>query len=244
MQPERIAELLRPFLGGNELSNADLHSISMYVDILRRWNARINLTAIRGEEEIVTRHFGESIFLARHLFPSRERQCFGPGEPVTLNETAVQAEASARRPTTKDAFPTSLADIGSGAGFPGFPIKLWAPQIHVTLIESQNKKATFLKEMARSLALTNVNVISGRAEEVEQIFDVVTLRAVERFTQILPTAARLVAPEGRLALLIGTQQLPQAKRIDGWTWLPEIVVPESNSRCIAAAARVQNRTDQ
>src|SRR5882762_8038665 len=92
MNPARIAELLQPFLrpefataavsdlchsepakAGEEsalLSPFQLQSISTYIDILLRWNARINLTAIRDPEEIVTRHFGESFFMARHLFPS------------------------------------------------------------------------------------------------------------------------------------------------------------------------------
>jgi 16S rRNA G527 N7-methylase RsmG len=84
MHPARIAELLQPFLfppnpchsepakAGEEpavLSATQLQSISTYIDILLHWNARINLTAIRNEEEIVTRHFGESLFAARHLFP-------------------------------------------------------------------------------------------------------------------------------------------------------------------------------
>ena len=82
MHPARIAELLQPFLSapchsgsakaGEEsgvLSATQLQSISTYIDMLLHWNARINLTAIRDEEEIVTRHFGESLFAARHLFP-------------------------------------------------------------------------------------------------------------------------------------------------------------------------------
>src|ERR1700688_299817 len=89
METRRIAELLRPFLDpvsnpchsesgrrpGEEqavLSATQLQHISTYIDILLRWNARMNLTAIRDPEEIVTRHFGESLFAARHLF-SKER---------------------------------------------------------------------------------------------------------------------------------------------------------------------------
>ncbi len=77
MHPARIAELLQPFLSCHSerseepdvLSHTQLQRISMYIDILQHWNARINLTAIRNEEEIVTRHFGESLFAASHLFP-------------------------------------------------------------------------------------------------------------------------------------------------------------------------------
>ena len=68
MDTARIAALLEPFLE-QSLSPIQLDQISTYIDLLLRWNARINLTAIRDPEEIVTRHFGESLFMARHLFP-------------------------------------------------------------------------------------------------------------------------------------------------------------------------------
>ena len=77
MNDARIAELLEPFLSDNSrrtaaLSPSQVRLISMYVDLLLRWNDRVNLTAIREPEEIVTRHFGESIFAARQLFPPPE----------------------------------------------------------------------------------------------------------------------------------------------------------------------------
>src|SRR5712692_5261342 len=68
MDTARIAVLLQPFLEPS-LPESMLDQISTYIDLLLRWNARINLTAVRHPEEIVTRHFGESFFLARHLFP-------------------------------------------------------------------------------------------------------------------------------------------------------------------------------
>src|SRR5271166_1352435 len=74
MDTARIAALLEPFLE-QPLSPSHLDQVSIYIDLLLRWNARINLTAIRKEEEIVTRHFGESFFLARHLFPAISTPC-------------------------------------------------------------------------------------------------------------------------------------------------------------------------
>src|SRR5271170_1733912 len=68
METARIAALLAPFVE-TSFPPSQLDQISTYIDLLKRWNARINLTAIRQEEEIVTRHFGESLFMARHLFP-------------------------------------------------------------------------------------------------------------------------------------------------------------------------------
>jgi 16S rRNA (guanine527-N7)-methyltransferase len=233
MQRIRISELLQPFLEpAAGLTKSVCHSepaqssgvepavqapsqdlisrISTYIDMLLRWNARINLTAIRNPEEIVTRHFGESLFAAHHLFPAN------------LANTRV-----------------SLADLGSGAGFPGVPIKLWAPHILLTLIESNHKKVTFLREITRELTLTDVNIQTARAELLTDVFfDVVTMRAVERFESILPTAARLVAPGGHLALLIGsTQQSAARYALPDLSWLDPIPIPLSQSRVLLIAQR-------
>ena len=147
MQTARISALLEPFLT-HPLSEPQLNQISIYIDLLQRWNARINLTAIREPEQIVPRHFGESFFLARHLFPAaRVKTESAPSQLVAHSSKLV-------------------IDLGSGAGFPALPIKIWAPQIHLTMIESNHKKATFLREVARALTLTNVDVIADRAESV------------------------------------------------------------------------------
>jgi 16S rRNA (guanine527-N7)-methyltransferase len=236
MHPARIPELLQPFLSGRchsepakageepaVLSATQLHSISTYIDLLQHWNARINLTAIRNEEEIVTRHFGESLFTARHLFPRV------PSVPPVVKDVDVDA-AKAR-----------VADVGSGAGFPGIPIKLWAPNIALTLIESSQKKATFLRELSRALTLTDINIQNARAETLPpSTFDVVTLRAVERLPKVLPVAANLLAPSGRLALLIATNQLePTRSTLPNLSWDAPIPVPQSQSRLLLIAHQNQ-----
>ena len=224
MEPARIAELLQPFVGsGNDqqLTTNDLLNISTYIDLLLRWNARINLTAIRKEEDIVTRHFGESLFAARHLFPRVARA----PSPVGAAHTNFSPSANVLR----------LIDVGSGAGFPGLPIKIWAPDLNLTLIESNQKKATFLREVVRTLTLININVFQGRADAYPNPpADVVTLRAVERFESALPIAANLVAPNGRLALLISEPQLALAKDLtSGFAWAPPLPIPLSSNRILA-----------
>jgi 16S rRNA (guanine527-N7)-methyltransferase len=217
MDIARIAALLEPFLP-TRLADAQLNHILMYIDILIRWNARINLTAVRAPEEIVTRHFGESLFAARHLFPD--------------------ASGSQSR----------VIDVGSGAGFPGLPIKIWAPAIHLTLIESNHKKATFLREAIRRLAVTDTDVFHGRAEQfvglpkptenlptdpsrTSSVGDVVTMRAVEHFASALPVAANLVAAGGRLALLIGSGQVEQVYDLaPAFNWQEPIPIPLAASR--------------
>jgi 16S rRNA (guanine527-N7)-methyltransferase len=229
MHPERITELLQPFVSpipirchsesgqrpGEEpavLTTDQLNSISTYIDLLLHWNARINLTAIRTPEEMVTRHFGESLFAARHLFPM----------------------SSSPYPASSAVKDFEVADLGSGAGFPGIPIKLWAPNISLTLIESNQKKATFLREVARALTLTDINIQNVRAQTLPPgSFDVVTLRAVERLPEVLPVAAHLLAPQGRLALLISSSQLdPTRSTLPHLAWEAPIHIPQSKTRLL------------
>jgi 16S rRNA (guanine527-N7)-methyltransferase len=222
-----MAALLAPYLGSAVLSDAQLAQLSSYLDLLLRWNARINLTAVRSPEQIVTRHFGESLFTARML------------------SSDGQVAAGDR-----------LVDLGSGAGFPGLPIQLWAPALRVTLVESQYRKATFLREVVRALRLDGVEVFAGRAEDYPPSVAGVdsptpspqspttsaflTLRAVERFDRILPLAAglllRLPAERRTLVLLIGASQARTARNLlPSFTFADPIAIPKSESRVLALA---------
>ena len=216
------------------LSPAQLLSISTYIDILVRWNTRINLTAIRDPEDIVTRHFGESFFAARNLYPVSSSVSSVPPVVRDFEPAVTLGEFYPVSPVFRDfEFADSVADLGSGAGFPGLPIKLWAPHISLTLIESNHKKAAFLREVTRALTLTGVNIQNARAESITETFDVVTLRAVERFESILPIAAALLAPVGRLALLISSAQQDQARStLPNLTWSNPTPVPHSRSRIV------------
>ena len=165
-----LAALLTPYL---DPPAAILPRLSLYLDLLLKWNARTNLTAIRDPEEIVRRHFGESLFAARHLNP----------------ET-----------------PT-LLDFGSGAGFPGLPIALLRPHIAVTLAESQNKKAAFLREAVRQLKIP-AEIWPNRVEAMPPTrqFHTVTLRAVDNMAAALTAAAPRAAHQ--LLLLTGANPRP------------------------------------
>src|SRR5215472_2936607 len=98
MQPGRIADLLAPFLPAGPLSPLQLEQVSHHLDLLLQRNARINLTGVRDNEQIITRHFGESFFLAQTVLP---RGATPAGDPPSIR---------------------SAADLGSGAGFPGLPL--------------------------------------------------------------------------------------------------------------------------
>jgi 16S rRNA (guanine527-N7)-methyltransferase len=206
MTEERIRELLEPFLDPTSLSDSQLKLVSTYLDLLLKWNSKINLTAVRGPEEIISRHFGESFFAARQLSLDRNSAA-----------TAI--------------------DIGSGAGFPGLPFKIWAPALDLTLIEAKQKKAVFLREVVRTLGLTQVSVLAQCAENVQDRADMVSLRAVERFEKTLPIAQQLLNPGGRIALLIGSGQCDAAKSVlPNLGWDSAIPIPLSQSRILLVGA--------
>jgi 16S rRNA (guanine527-N7)-methyltransferase len=184
-----IANLLAPYLSESEAPATLLPQLSTYLDLLLKWNARTNLTAIRDPEEIVRRHFGESLFAAQHLDPGT----------------------------------TTLLDFGSGAGFPGLPIALLRPDIQVTLAESQNKKAAFLREAARSLNLPT-EVWPHRVESMpaSRRFHTVALRAVDNMAAAIASAA----PRAIHQLLFLTGSIPTLPL--GFS--PESSVPMPNSQ--------------
>ncbi|WP_414649373.1 16S rRNA (guanine(527)-N(7))-methyltransferase RsmG [Edaphobacter sp.] len=161
LSASQISALLTPYLP--EVPDGIATQLAVYLDLLLRWNARTNLTAIREPEEIVRRHFGESLFCGLHVGRQTE----------------------------------TLLDLGSGAGFPGLPTALLRPEIAVTLAESQNKKATFLREAVRTLQLGDVEVWAGRAEALPETrrFDTVTLRAVDNMAVALVAAVPRAARE-------------------------------------------------
>ncbi len=205
MDSASIPDLLRPY--DVSLTSVQIEQISTYIEILLRWNVKMNLTAVREPEQIVKRHFGESVFLARQLFHRN-----------LLPDGAI------------------VVDVGSGAGFPGIPLKIACPQIALTLIEAHGRKAVFLKEVLRAINL-DAEVKNERAEVFSRLAahsaDIVTLRAVEKFEAVLPVAAQILNSTGKLALLIGKQQVPIAQNLlKHFHFEPLLPIPGAENRGI------------
>jgi 16S rRNA (guanine527-N7)-methyltransferase len=179
LTPDRLSVLLSPYVPGVELGRV-LPFIRRYLELLQRWNARTNLTAIRDPEQMARRHVGESLAVAEYL---RER-------------FALEGR--------------TLFDFGSGAGVPGVSIALLCPELSVTLIEAQNKKATFLKEVVRALGLRNCTIFAGRAEALGKQADFVTMRAVDQSETMTIVASSLLVPRGTLLRMVSAEQAEKA----------------------------------
>jgi len=160
-----------------DLSPVQLEQLEQHYELLLRWNKVINLTRIEVVEEVVDRHYAESLFLGSKLPTGSLR----------------------------------VADVGAGAGFPGFPVAVLRPECSITLIESHKRKAVFLKEATRSVQNTVVHAM--RAEDEKELFDWIISRAVS--WQDLRRFASRLAPN--LALLCNSVPIG-AKEIIPLPW--------------------------
>jgi 16S rRNA (guanine527-N7)-methyltransferase len=173
---------------GLTLSPEQTRQFQLYYEELVDWNRRVNLTAITDYEEVQVKHFLDSLTLVPAL------------EGIPWPEVGFD-----------------LLDVGTGAGLPGIPIKVFLPQIRLVLLESVGKKTAFLRHVAGRLGLDNVEVLTGRAEELahqpeyREGFDLVVSRAVNK----LPTAAELTLPFCRLGgLFIAQKKGPVEEEVD------------------------------
>jgi len=133
-----------------------------------------------------------------------------------------------------------LADVGSGAGFPGIPLKIMRPELQVFLIESNMKKATFLAEVLRNIELPETLVLVSRYEELgEEVapVDFVCSRAVGEFEPFLAWAASERIAAKQVILWIGGRDLDQARRGADWEWREPIPVPHSLRRYLLVGTR-------
>jgi 16S rRNA (guanine527-N7)-methyltransferase len=176
-------------------------AIRRYLDLLLRWNRKVNLTSLTDPHQILQRHFGESMFAA----------------PVL----SIQAGC--------------LVDAGTGAGFPGLPLKMVRPELTVKLIEPNWKKTAFLAEVCRALALTKVEIVRVRWSDVSAarpFANYITCRALGRLEEFLPWAGRALQPNGCVILWAVEQDAQRLVLLPGWTWRQPIPIPLSKRRVL------------
>jgi len=135
-----------------------------------------------------------------------------------------------------------LADVGSGAGFPGLPLKIIRPDLEVFLIESNVKKATFLAEVIRELGLTDAKVLVSRFEELgEEVapLNVVCSRALGDFAKLLEWAGSPQVCSEKVLFWIGGRDLVEVRGISGWSWESPKPMPHSLQRLLLRGSKVE-----
>ncbi|HZP56826.1 MAG TPA: 16S rRNA (guanine(527)-N(7))-methyltransferase RsmG [Dehalococcoidia bacterium] len=177
---------------GVTLGERQLDQFERYAALLREWSERANLVADAGSEMVRTRHFGESIALGAAL---RERAMLRPA--------------------------SSVIDVGTGAGFPGMVLKIAWPGLRVALLEATGKKTAFLRALADALDLQDVQVLTGRAEDLahdpslREQFDLAVARAVGPLPALLELTVPFVRAGGRAALPKGSRARAEVEAAAG-----------------------------
>lgn len=132
-----------------------------------------------------------------------------------------------------------LADVGSGAGFPGLALKLLVPDLEVFLIESVMKKAAFLLEVVRQLDLTGVKVVVSRYEDLRDTLaplDFICARALGDYGQLLEWARYNLNVSGKVVLWLGADEARRIATLPAWTWREPIAIPDSLRRCLLVSS--------
>ena len=135
-----------------------------------------------------------------------------------------------------------LADVGSGAGFPGLPLKIIRPDLEVFLIESNVKKATFMAEVIRELGLTDAKVLVSRFEELgEEVapLDFVCSRALGDFSRFLGWAGSPQVSATSVLFWLGGRDLDEVRSIPGWQWDSPKRMPHSLQRLLLQGTKAQ-----
>lgn len=153
-----------------------LQKFYQYMNLLIKWNEKINLTAIVEPKEIILKHFIDSLTIIKYIEPNK-----------------------------------TMIDIGTGAGFPGIPIKIVREDLKITLLDSLNKRINFLNEVIKDLELENINAVHARIEEYaknkqyREKYDVSTSRAVANLTTLSEYMLPMVSVGGMAICMKGSE---------------------------------------
>ncbi len=207
MTPE---ELLKKGLNqiGFSYSEGQINAFMTFLFELKKWNRAYNLTALKSDKDIIIKHFLDSALYLKAI----------PERPVGKREQGLFADGINS---------LNVADVGTGAGFPGIPMKIMRPDLDITLIEPSRKKTAFLRHIIRVLKLDGISIIDKRIEALgkthKKTYDVIVSRATFKIKDFIKIACPCVKEKGRLVLSKGPRFSKEIKGLKNKSLVKKIV---------------------
>ncbi len=159
-----------------KFNDKQLNQFYEYMNLLLEWNEKINLTAITEPEEVILKHFIDSLTINKYIEQNKK-----------------------------------LADVGTGAGFPGIPLKIYRPDLDITLVDALNKRINFLNEVINKTDLKGIKTVHSRIEDFgkdkkyREKFDYVTARAVANLTTLSEYLVPITKLNGKCICMKGNE---------------------------------------
>ena len=206
-----------------ELNEKQIEQFYKYMQLLVEWNEKINLTAITEPDEIILKHFIDSLTISRN----------------------IKKEAK-------------LVDVGTGAGFPGIPLKIIRDDVDIVLLDSLNKRINFLNMIIETLGLKKIKTVHGRVEDFgrnkiyREEFDIATSRAVANMSTLSEYMIPLIKIGGRALCMKGTdsdEEIENSKKAINLLGgriekVEKFNLPQSDiKRCVVIIEKI-NKTDK
>jgi len=176
---------------GVEITPETAAKFDRYRELLKEWNEKMNLTAITDDEGIIVKHFTDSVSVVPFL-----------------KEYSGEKGLSGKK----------LADVGTGAGFPGIPLKIVCPELEICLIDSLAKRLNFLNTVISELGLTGIRTVHSRAEDAgrspehREKYDFATARAVAAMPVLIEYCMPMVKQGGMFLAMKGGGEEPDYRR--------------------------------
>ena len=173
---------------GININNEQIRKFSRYLELLVQWNQKINLTSLKTSQEIIIKHFLDSISCVKVI-------------NKYVNKEGI-----------------SVIDVGAGAGFPGIPIKIICPSIRLSLLEARKKKSIFLKKVTEEMNFQQAKILNGRAEafgksaDHRERYDVAISRAVAHLNVLSEYCLPLVKVGGLFIAQKGRSYKQETKK--------------------------------
>ncbi|MDO9027504.1 MAG: 16S rRNA (guanine(527)-N(7))-methyltransferase RsmG [Candidatus Roizmanbacteria bacterium] len=214
-----------------------------FLSELKKWSRAYNLTALKTDEDIIIKHFLDSLLYLKAidlivpLTPTLSPTLRERGELLKVLSHKGRGDFLTFPPPLmgggegegESSYSLKIADVGTGAGFPGIPIKIIKPEIEITLIEPSRKKAAFLRHIIRVLKLNNIHVLEQRLENLgrayEKTYDVILSRAVFKIKDFLKKACPYVKENGILILSKGPKVSEEIKGVNAIKKILKLELP-------------------